>query len=265
VGARLGRCRRYWVDRVVAQPDPWRVHLGKIGGCSQIVSADNEEETMPKWDKIFNQVSNPKDALPVNEITPELYKTSKPTDKLQQLQDERTETVQFEYQAPLWTENLATCHAVCMYGVFHVKTTAMLIGHFSNMGWAGLAGPIKMMWKKMEEMCKSDRSDGITGIYIIGGQPMNALVLNQLESHHLDDSVKSLIKCVLSPLTTDKGGRAGVIMYKNRIEWCVYSQVKEQTTPPSPRSLQSSDTVEELVPAGTNQPRPVHRNRCNIL
>jgi hypothetical protein len=214
---------------------------------------------MSKWQGITNQVLNPQNALQVDEITPECYEQNKSTTNKAQMQDAKP-NLHFESEAPLWTNHLGPCHAVCMYGDFEKNKTitGMMIGHFASQGWPILADWIKKMLSTMNPMCTP------TGIYIIGGQPMSKLKVNEME-HHLDKAEQSLVKYILSPLTTDSGGRAGVIMYKKRIEWCVYSEKEERKPASLPSSSQSSDTVEEVVPAQMNQPRRVRQNRCNVL
>jgi hypothetical protein len=164
---------------------------------------------------IANQVSDPVNAVPVTEIPATDYEDRKQkviASQAYQRQDVQPGTVLVD--ATLWTDNLGPCHAVCMYGDFRGKHIGMLLGHFSHKGWTGLKVPVDGMLAKMKEMCT------LTGIYIIGGRPMNPLLFGML-GEELD---KSLVKCVLSPLTTDAGGRAAVFMYKNSIEWCIYRE-----------------------------------------
>jgi hypothetical protein len=165
---------------------------------------------------ISNQVNNPENALPVTEISAEEYEKNKPASDPQP-QDKKPTVVQFN--TTQWTNHLGPCHAVCMYGEFkyNKEFTGLLLGHFACAKWNDLMERVNEMLQTMSG------SYTTTGIYIIGGQPASEIKFNMVEN--LPN--RSLFKCVLSPLTTDKGGRAAVIMHKERIQWCVYSEEQE--------------------------------------
>jgi hypothetical protein len=76
------------------------------------VSTDNRREAVGKISDIANQVPNPENALPVNEISVENYEKNIPNTGSQQ-QDKKPIIVQVA--EPVWTDNLGPCHAVCMY------------------------------------------------------------------------------------------------------------------------------------------------------
>lgn len=111
----------------------------------------------------------------------------------------------------LWTDSVATCHAICMYGYTNQHLTHMGMCH-ASLG----------IYDEIVDLVNELADEGCDRIftYVIGGQPnsTSAYVPRVLD---FDFLINFSIQAVISPLTTNDGGAATVLMAPNFIKFFI--------------------------------------------